>query len=84
MTPVVFPQANITFAKDQSEYQPLPAYGRPSDPHGIERYCGDDWGKGFPETDDAYDRSDKVMTEIEDEARKLNIEVLAGVYEQTA
>ena len=26
MTPIKFPEANVTFAKDQSEYQPLPAF----------------------------------------------------------
>lgn len=25
MTPITFPQANVVFAKDQPEYQPLPA-----------------------------------------------------------
>ena len=26
MTPKQFPEANVVFAKDQSEYQPLPAF----------------------------------------------------------
>lgn len=26
MKPIVFPEVNVTYAKDQPEYQPLPAY----------------------------------------------------------
>lgn len=30
MTPIKFPEANVTFAKDQPEYQPLPAFKKNS------------------------------------------------------
>jgi hypothetical protein len=29
MTPIAFPEQNVIFAKDQPEYQPLPAYRSP-------------------------------------------------------
>jgi len=31
MTPVKFPESNVTFAKDQPEYKPLVGYLNPSD-----------------------------------------------------
>ncbi len=35
MKPIEFPEANVTFAKDQPEYEPLPAYKKPNDPQGL-------------------------------------------------
>jgi len=35
MKPIEFPEANVTFAKDQPEYEPLPAYKKPDDPQGL-------------------------------------------------
>lgn len=34
MKPTKFKQQNITFAKDQPQYQPLPAFKHPNDPEG--------------------------------------------------
>lgn len=34
MKPINFKQANVIFAKDQPEYNPLPAYKIPEDPEG--------------------------------------------------
>ena len=34
MNPIEFKGCNVTFAKDQPEYLPLPAYRVPDDPHG--------------------------------------------------
>lgn len=34
MTPIKFPEQNMTFAEDQPEYLPLPAYKSKIDPHG--------------------------------------------------
>jgi hypothetical protein len=35
MKPVEFPGVNVVFAKDQSEYMPLPAMKIPNDPQGL-------------------------------------------------
>lgn len=45
MTPKKFPEANITFAKDQPEYQPLPAF-RNESPQGEVITC---WNLSFKE-----------------------------------
>lgn len=39
MTPTTFSEANITFAKDQPEYLPLPAHYEPTDPQGTVTSC---------------------------------------------
>ena len=45
MTPIKFPEANVTFAKDQPEYQPLPAFRDPG-PEGAVVSC---WQLSFKE-----------------------------------
>lgn len=45
MKPIQFPEANITFAKDQPEYQPLPAFKDPG-PEGAVVSC---WQLTFKE-----------------------------------
>lgn len=45
MTPKQFPEANVTFAKDQPEYQPLPAFKNDS-PQGEVISC---WQLSFKE-----------------------------------
>lgn len=35
MKPIEFPEGNVIFAKDQPEYEPLPAYKKPNDPQGL-------------------------------------------------
>lgn len=45
MKPIKFKEANITFAKDQPEYQPLPAY-KDAGPEGYVVSC---WGLSFKE-----------------------------------
>lgn len=39
MKPIQFPEANVTFAKDQPEYLPLPAYRDHHDPSGTVISC---------------------------------------------
>lgn len=45
MKPIEFPEANVTFAKDQPEYQPLPAFKNQS-PEGEVISC---WQLSFVE-----------------------------------
>lgn len=45
MTPIQFPEANVTFAKDQPEYMPLPAFKNDS-PQGEVISC---WQLSFRE-----------------------------------
>jgi len=45
MTPIKFPEANIVFAKDQPEYQPLPAF-KANTPNGEVVTC---WKLSFRE-----------------------------------
>lgn len=45
MTPKNFPEVNVTFAKDQPEYQPLPAF-RNNSPQGEVVTC---WNLSFRE-----------------------------------
>jgi hypothetical protein len=44
MKPTEFKQQNITYAKDQPEYQPLPAFKDPNDPKGEVTSC---WKMNF-------------------------------------
>jgi len=39
MNPIQFPEQNTTYAKDQPEYFPLPAYRVPDDPNGTIVIC---------------------------------------------
>lgn len=45
MKPIEFPEVNVTFAKDQPEYQPLPAFKDPG-PEGAVISC---WKLSFKE-----------------------------------
>lgn len=39
MTPVLFPESNVTYAKDQPQYLPLPAHVHPADTNGTVTTC---------------------------------------------
>lgn len=43
--------------------------------------CGQDWGKGFGETERSQKRAKEMMTRIEKTARGLGLEVRQGLYE---
>jgi hypothetical protein len=45
----------------------------------LRRYCGDHWQNGDRK---ALDRAQDVMRDLEDVAKRLGIEVRAGVYEE--
>lgn len=48
MEPIKFKQANITFAENQEQYLPLPAYRDPNDPAGRVISCwGFSWWERF-------------------------------------
>lgn len=47
----------------------------------LERYCGDLWGKEFPQDAETHERAEKVMRKLEDACRGMGLEVRAGILE---
>jgi hypothetical protein len=46
----------------------------------LQTYCGDYWGKEFG--DKALTKAEKIMCELSELGRELNLEIRAGVYEE--
>jgi len=59
------------------------AYVRDGQIVRFNKYCGDDWGREFPETDKVRQRAKEIIERLTKCAQALAIDVRAGVLEDS-